>query len=518
MGINADNIDLIRYIQQKKQISLEDLAVKFGKTSSSIRKEIYKINQEDERKIIFLKNSVCSTKMSYTQLAEWISAISMVKYQSLKTERIQILILKAFFDGYVNATKLYESWGISLTTKKKDTLFLKEYLSNYNLEVYYKPKKGLIIVGDPLKNRILICNILYSLYDIDEKGNFSQRVTNTPIERICYEYIELLHPYFSKVKPIMDIFLYQHKLQISGLSEKFGILFMSLYHHQPFNLEKNYIENLPLHSVFLSFSEDINENQIYSLVLPLLDYSKPFIFPKENILFLLVSKYIHSIVSRTNQSIYTIRNLVEECYHLFYKQIFIQHFSMQMPDRLLQHLDESLLPLYKNIEKEIVKFEEFYPLGFNWNFYVTLTLTIQKNLLKNQLINHKENANRKKVVIVSNSTYERIDYFISQVKEKFEIEFISVLNLAQRFQLKNFSYDYIFCLSERIFRTLYDEGYPVLQLHYFLENSDIDQLEKLKFPNTRNKFLAKEFVEDLEGRSIDEKILYLKEKYSDHFI
>ena len=51
-----------------------------------------------------------------------------------------------------------------------------------------------------------------------------------------------------------------------------------------------------------------------------------------------------------------------------------------------------------------------------------------------------------------------------------------MLNLNQREIANEMEYDYIFCLSERIYNILKLEGYPVLQLNYFVTPKDIEKL------------------------------------------
>lgn len=90
-------------------------------------------------------------------------------YLSSSDERIRVMITAIFFQNYVNSSKLYEQWGLSLTTKKQDTALLRQFLTRYGLELVTKKKKGLSIQGDELQLRFLVIDILHPLLNLHQK-------------------------------------------------------------------------------------------------------------------------------------------------------------------------------------------------------------------------------------------------------------------------------------------------------------------------------------------------------------
>ena len=92
--------------------------------------------------MIEIKKGWCLSRVSYKEFVDFIKGISMEDYASSWAERIRVVIVTIFFQGYVNASSLYESWGLSLTTKKQDTANLRRLLSDHGLQLVTLKKKG----------------------------------------------------------------------------------------------------------------------------------------------------------------------------------------------------------------------------------------------------------------------------------------------------------------------------------------------------------------------------------------
>ncbi len=517
MAISSENLRLLRYIQERENTHLKDIAKRFNKNQGTIRREILKLNNYYQRPLIEIHNSICSTKINYQELATLIHSLPLEDYISTREERIHVFLVMAYFQPSVNTTTLYESWGLSMTTKKNDIAFLKKDLKKYNLSIVQIPQKGLSIVGNRLKYRILISNILYPLYDIDQKKGISERVSNTPIESLCFQYIKNIEPYLEDAYTTLSEFLENYLLRITSLTEKFGILFICLTLKEPaFNPQD--MTDLPLPLTNFYFTSNRGLNEIYNRVLTLLDYSQQLYFPHDSNLYNIVKTFVNEVLGYIPDTIYTIDNLFDEVYHYFYKQILMQHLHVNMPDRLIRHLDDDLQFLYNTIEKYIPPLLQTYHIVFTKEEITTLTFILQKMILSNKIINTPRTNPKKRVVIITHASYERIGYFIYQMKAYFEVEVVEILNLTQRETLKDLTFDFIISLSERIHDILKQEGYPVILLHFYLGSKDVDILQNFGFNRIRTKFLADKFVEEIEKQDVNTLALYLKEHYSDYFI
>ena len=153
MSLSYNDLTLLRYIQKRQMIPLSKTALHFQKNESSIRRTIEQINLYSSEPMVRIEKSICYSCISYEDLVSFIRNLDQKDYLSSSDERIRVMITAIFFQNYVNSSKLYEQWGLSLTTKKQDTALLRQFLTRYGLELVTKKKKGLSIQGDELQDR-----------------------------------------------------------------------------------------------------------------------------------------------------------------------------------------------------------------------------------------------------------------------------------------------------------------------------------------------------------------------------
>lgn len=517
MGITYQNLALLRYIQEKQTISLSDVSKHFQKNTTSIRREIDMINLYMAFPMIEIHKSICKTKMTYQDYAQFVQSITLQEYTSASQERMNVFIVTAYFENYVNSLKLYEGWGLSRTTKKQDMALLRKYLEPYGLQLQFLHKKGLHIVGDELQLRLLVTQILYPLFDLQE-DDFLPRITNTPFEKMNYKYISSLLPYLKQAYDLMNVFLKNYKLSITNFSKKFLLLFICLMKHKDMDTYDILQLKLPLSPLNLYFCVNDNENRIYNIVLNLLDFSIYLDLPFDETLWLSTNEFVEKITACLTSPIYTASQLIQDCYGYFYKQIMRSYFHLKLEDKLVKNTNEHLPVLYQIIQKYTYILNRGYPIEFSDEQYTTLTFLFQNASIRNRLVNKKDDDDKKKIIIVSNSSYERIQYFITQLKENVEVTFVTMITLSELYRLEEFTYDYIFSLSERIYHILKKKQLPVIQLDYFLSNQDIERLVLYGFSRIKTKFLTNEFVKNIQGMEADEIEAYLKATYEDYFI
>ncbi len=395
---------------------------------------------------------------------------------------------------------------------------LKSYLEIYHLDLCVLHKKGLTIVGEDLHKYLLVTRILYTLFDLHENGQSLQRISNTPIERQCYSYFRQLEPYIPKALQQIDAFLDNYDLLMTSFSTKFFLVFICLMERHPIHLNHTIKKQLPLVPMHIYFSSQQEENEVYNVIINLLDFSKPLDFPYDEKLFALTTAFVGKVSESLTQTLYEKQQLLDDCYRSFYKQIMQNHLHVNLLDRLVRNTKEHFPILYEIAQKYSQLIESTYNLSFQNEEYTTLTFYIQKAILRNRIINRKDTSNKKRVVIVSNSTYTRIDYFMAQLKEVVDVDLISIIPLNERHKLQNLTFDYVVCLSERIHLILKNEKYPVILLKYFLDDNDFEKLFLYGFSRIETKFLTESFAEEIAGLSKEEILTHLKDHYPDYFI
>ncbi|OCN05423.1 hypothetical protein A4S06_08720 [Erysipelotrichaceae bacterium MTC7] len=518
MGITNEDLKILRYVQDQQQITLHELSHRFHKNSTSIRRKVDMMNLYANEPLIEIKRSICTCKLSYEELAIFIRNLSMFDYDSTQMERMNVFIIKAFFHPYVNTSDLYASWNLSLTTKKHDMQALKAYLATYHLAIQTVHKKGLTIVGEPLYFHLLVARIMYILFDLQQDTTITERISNNPMEHLCYTYLEKLEGYREEAFAKIDQFLTNYDMHMTTFSTKFFFIFICLTKLQPFKLGENYRQNLPLVPRHIYFTDDTEENNVYNLVMNLLDFSKLLDFPYDEKLANITTTFVANVRNSLTSQIYEDQDLINDCYRYFYKKIIQSHLRVNLLDRLVRNTKDHFPVLYEIVQKYSRDIEATYELDFEDEEYTSLTLLIQKNIIRNRIINTKMQSKAKDIVIVSNSTYARIDYFMAQLKEVLNVNLVSIIQLSEKEKLHHMKYDYVISLSERIYSILKQDDFPVLLLNFFLSDNDIERLVLYGFSRIETKFLTASFVEDIYGLSKEDMIAYLRNTYNDYFI
>lgn len=513
MGISANDFALLRYIQERHSIDLPKVAKHFNKTETTIRREIEIINLYTKDPIIQINKSVCKTNLSYTEFVDFIHNIEIGEYSSNWKERCKVLLTTIFFSGYVNASSLYQDWGLSLTTKKQDTAKLRTFLQPYGLNLVTIKKKGLTIEGDTFKLMLVLCQILYRLFELTPEDKMEERVANTVVEKQIYQItLEHIKPFISESQNKMQDFLNNYALSMTYPAKKFLFLFICIMKYHPLTEQIYY--PLKCKPTNIYFCDNRYENYIYNIILNMLDFSPNLEFPYDEKLFQLTNEFVSAIESCITYHIYARDSIVDEFYRYFYKQITANFFHCVFKDKTVRNTKERYQISYEIFQKYSNFFEEEYDFVLEDEHLSTLTMLLQKHRTINRIINDQT----RKIVIVTGVPYERVSFFITKLKEYVDVDLVGVLDINAIYRLTEMSYDYIFCFSERIYGILKQLRFPTLLVHFFLENEDIDKLLLFGFRKPRKRFLTSSFVEEIKNMDAKEMEQYLKQQYKDYFI
>lgn len=515
MGLSYNDLSLLRFIQKRQSISLAKVALQFQKNETSIRRTVEQINLYSPSPLVEIKKGLCLSRLSYQEFVDFIKQITMIDYNSSYIERIRIMIVTIFFKGYVNATALYENWGLSLTTKKQDTAHLRQFLFDHDLRLATLKKKGLTIEGDELQLRFLVIDVLHPLLEFTAENKIEARFANTPLEKQNYDLANsFLQPVSHNAVMLLNGFLTEHNLSLNYPSKKFLLLFICIMEIRPLHNSMTFTYRLPLAPLDFSFSDRPKENQLYNAALSMMNFSRSLNFPSDRRLWYITEQFTKQVVSRLPSPFIIQEELINELYNYFYREITLDHFHCTFVDKTVEYTKEQFFDLYETICRYGVYFKASFNFPFVDEHLSTLTLLVQKHILRNRIIDRSH----KKIIVMTSINFERVSFFLEQLREYVSFQWVGTLNINEIYKLTDLEYDYIFCFSSRIFNILTDKKLPVIRMNFFLDSSDIEGLGTYGFSTLKHRFLTAGFVAEIAGKSEMEMEAYLKENYSDYFV
>lgn len=515
MALTESYLKLLKYVQEKKEISINDVAKKFNRNNSSIRREIDYLNiYLNNTEQLTIKNGYIISKLSYEEYLSFMKRLSLFDYASNQKERFNLIIMKCFVNQYVNTAQLYKDLNISLTTKKSDLKQLRIFLDSKGLSLTILHRKGIKIIGDELRYRILIIKILLPLIEINNNYVIEKRRANTPFDN------QIVDAFFNEYQNIIDFcqkyvmeFIEEYNLHLTYSSKKSLVIYIAISNIRTKHENIFDLDNTPVNPLNLYLFNDANENRALNLMVALLDSQEPFEFPENIDLKQLCNQLVDELQKNFKTYLYTKNMIVEEIYLYIYKSIMGIYYDFSFQDKMVRDTYKQFPELYDNIKNAIQIIEKKYNIIFNEHHIVTMTLILRKWINKNKIAG----SNQKKVVIVTNTSYERIAYFIEYIQEIIEVKIETILNINEIDLLKRINFDWVFTFSDRI-QSIVQNMYPAIELNFFITDRDIDNLINHGFSRKHHKILASKFIEKIENKSNDEIIDILTHQYNDFFI
>lgn len=121
-------------------------------------------------------------------------------------------------------------------------------------------------------------------------------------------------------------------------------------------------------------------------------------------------------------------------------------------------------------------------------------------------------------MIVTNSSIEKIDFFMERMKFRVDVELLDVININELYLLEKLDYDFLIVFSNRISTMLDSLGYSCVKLHFYLTETDFELLNHLGFSTSRRKLKIGAFLAEIRGMDERKATDYLLERYSDFFL
>jgi transcriptional antiterminator len=516
MGISYSSIKLIKYILDKKRVNVKNTAIHFNKNESTIRREIYNINLYSKgKKIILLENGLLKTSLNYTEYTKFIQSISINEYFSTPDERINIILISALLNDYVNLTTLYDDLGLSIATKKNDTKLLKAVLKDNNLTLNVLKKKGVKIEGKENTFRLLVTKKLHSIMDVNINNGLEKRKANTPFENYAFNlFLKKIHSYTNMIDEKLSYFTKNISVNISYLSRKFLILYLcvaTFRQNNGYNLKS--VTNIPLRVTNRPIFNKELENQEFSNIVAILDTDpcQPFHFDKN--LLNLCTSFIDNLSFDMNITLIKKSYFINEIYNFMYKQICSQYLNISFDDKLVNNVEITLPRIHEAILDNQQIFTEEYKIKLNNIQISTLSLIIKKWLN----ITDSVKRNSLKIILVTNIVYERVQFFEELLKSYYDITLVGVFTLYDIEKIKTIEHDFIILFSNRMLSVIREEFKNAVKVNFFLSDDDIKLLNSLGFKSSRKRISLDDFINDIKNKPKEHLKKYIKENYDDYF-
>ncbi|MDV4152022.1 helix-turn-helix domain-containing protein [Clostridium sp. AL.422] len=520
MSINKSTLKLIKYILDKKKVSVTNASIHFNRNESTIRREIETINLYSKNKeIILIENGMLTTTLNYTEYTKFIQSLSISDYSSTADERINIILISSLLNDCVNLTSLYENLGLSITTKKNDTRLLKKLLYENNLKLIVLKKKGIRIEGDEKRFRLLVIKKLQHIMDVNIYNNLERRKANNPFENYAYTlFIEKISPYNDVINEKLLYFINSINVNISYLSRKFLILYLSVAifrqeNNHPLDSTTKIPINVTNHIIF----DNAIENQGFSNIVAILDTNPSQPFPFDEKLLKLSNVFVDNLLSDINGSIIKKDELVKEVYYFMYKQICSHYLDVYFDDKLVNNVEIVLNKIHNITSKNQIIFRDEYNIELNNIQVSTLSLIIKKWL------NITDSVKRKslKIILVTNIVYERVQFFEELIKAYYDVKLVGVFTLDDIDKIRTIEYDFIILFSNRMLSVIKEEFDNAVKVNFFLTDEDIKMLNSLGFKPSKKRILIDDFINEisnLKATTNEEIIEYIRENYNDYFL
>lgn len=514
MTVNSFDLYLANRIQEKKRISIDQLAKKTQRSAATIRRSIHSLNDylPTDAHFIITESAVIS-QLSYQTLIQFIQSLTLSDFVTTVEERLDYLITKSILNTSINLSNIYDTLLISQSTKKRDrSLFLEELVKN-ELSLESIRGKGITINGNEENLRIKATHIISKVIEINEENAVIARKANTPLQNLIYEEVQTLLD--ETTSDELTQFLGENDLAFNYTGTKFLYIYVQLSRFRISNkqriIEKTDFLSEPPNYPFFASGE---ENRTFNAVLASLDGGIRTLYHQDMKLRDVSTQLIDFIEQRIITTFYTKHSLSQSIENYLYKCLFRNELGFDFYDNKLDDVKKEFSFLYQLVdyfyETTLSKyvFLDTYQLS-------TLTLLFREHVLKNKI----SGRNRKKIVLVTNSAKEKSDFFAQQLTYYFDTDVVSYINIQEIHQLEGLKFDTLITFSNRISSILNEQEYPNIKLNYYLHDEDIQYLTKLNFSlNSHRKLVAETFAEKIEALPTNQLSAFLTNEYPNFFV
>ncbi|WP_052737706.1 hypothetical protein [Bacillus sp. SA1-12] len=512
--MDALDIKILSHLQEHGSLHTLDNSI-IKRSELSIHRRIESINSLlPDNKKLYIENHVVYSNINYQDYIKAIQSIPFYTYSSSQSERFSFIIIQSILKEVVNTTSLYEHLGLSLSTKKKDNRCLTDYLFKMELTKEIARKKGITIKGNETFIRIEGTKILLKILELDANNQLKLRQANNPMEVLIAEYFireTALHANTAK-KIVTELIPGYYDL--SYPSKKFIYLYLILMLYR--NDRGHYINKvvaLPFEvdNSFYIVENPLENKTLYALLLSLdTKSSQPYI---ESIAFKeRVTQFINHIQKGIITKIFSYNDLFNEVYQFIIKCMLRTAFHFNFYDNKLDETSIELPNLFNLISESSFIANE---LNLSQDQISTLTLIFRKHIMENKVLGR----NTKNIVIVTNSSIEKANFFASNLIHFLDIKIIKTLHINELHELNSLEYDFIITFSNRLASLIQEYGFQCIKLQYYFKDEDINRLLKFGFSSSsRRKIITDDFIKEIGKRPLKDLKEFLINHYPSHFL
>lgn len=519
MALNGLALDVLKHVQDKKKFCLSESEERFGKSASTIKRTVTQINNHmPGSHRLTIKNNCVNSTIPYDVRLEIVGSLDFSDYVTTTNERLSLLLFTSFFEGAVNMTKLYEKIGVSRSTRKKDRNEMLDFFSPKKLEIKTMRGYGIEVVGEEATQRMYIARKLTSMLEFGSDDVFRKRKANSPVDnKLSDIFLKATHSLISMQQEKMLHFLEQENLRADYASRKLLLIYFIIGQYRINQQKRLAYDDIPqvLPVDFYHFFEETLENRYMNLILSSLNYKEALQFPLSPMLRDFSNQLVAEVQRNIVTQFVTYEELENACYSYLYKCLIKNELGYLFYDDKLETTKIEFPLIVQIIEAFIA--ENYYEGQelLKETQIATLSLIFSTYILRNKVYK----SDKKQIVIITNSSSEKINFFVEELKKYVDFELLDYLTLNELQQLENLKYDAVITFSSRITTVMEKQGYDVIRMPFYLEESHAKLLYDYGFPsNCQRKLLKKVFIEEIKGKTDEELDAFLSDTYDQYFI
>lgn len=515
--MNSFDLSLLKYIQEHSPVVIADVTARFGKTMSTLKRSMKEINEFlDPDCHLHIDGQWIVTAIGYREYIAFLEQIPFNRYITTAEERIKDLSVALCLQDVVNKSEYYRKFNVSPTTLKNDNQALSAFLQANHLSVTAIPKQGSRLEGDEILLRIAICLTILKTIEIGEDHLLVPHKANEPINRaIATQFLKVCQTEISAAAE-----MYQHRLSqritLGYNSKKYFLVYMSIaLHRMRRGHTITHSDNLSfIQSSDFGLLENEHENRFLDLLISSLTYTwRPFDI-YDPTLIALVGKLCECLTPLLRAEIHNRSPFFAEIYQFIYASIVQNKFNLYFDDKKLHQVQTRHALLYQGVTQATAPIAQHYRTTFSTVHLSTLVLILKKYELQNRV--HSEE--KKRVIIVTNSSESKVGYFKEVLKSHFHIEIVGYVNINELHTLERIPFDLLITFTNKISSYLKYYQLDYIKVNFYLTRDDISLLSQHGLSRAKKKIPAEGFIREIEGLDNQQLRALLEQQYPDFFI
>lgn len=496
---------------------IEDVTSRFGKTMSTLKRSMKEINEFLEPDFhLHLDGPSIVTAITYREYIAFLEHIPFNRYITTAEERVKDLSVALCLQEVVNKSEYYRKFNVSPTTLKNDNQPLSAFLEANHLAVTTIPKQGSRLEGDEILLRIAVCLTILKTVEIGADHLLVPHKANEPINKsIATQFLRECQQEISAAAELYQQRL-SHKVTLGYNSKKYFLVYMSIaLHRMRRGHQLTHSENLNfIQSGDFALLESEHENRFLDLLVSSLTYTwRPFDL-YDPTLITLVGRLCESLTPLLRATIHNASPFFADVYQFVYSTIVQNKFNLYFDDKKLHQVQTRHALLYQGVTQATAPIAQHYQTTFSTVHLSTLVLILKKYELQNRAYSE----DKKRVIIVTNSSESKVGYFKEVLKSHFHIEIVGYVNINELHRLEAPSFDLLITFTNKISSYLKYYQLDYIKVNFYLSRDDISLLSKHGLSRAKKKIPVEAFMQETEGLDREQLRALLEQKYPDFFI